>query len=313
MIKIGVVNIDTSHPKMFADYLNKSGRARYAAVYNDGFRGDDEVDGFIRLFGLERRCKSIEELAEATDIGFIQGCDWDRHIECAMPFLKIGKPVFIDKPVVGNLRECRKLEELAASGKAILGSSSVRYAQEIVEFSAQPEAQRGKILNVFGTAGADEFNYAIHVSEGFGGILGTGAVSTAFVGGTQIDGKTNETFYVRFANAVTATYCVTYGVWQPFEFVITTTKSTFHFRIDTGRIYGALLDRICDAVEQNKREIVPMPGLTESVKLMLAGRISRARGGGEVRLAEIPANDPGFDGAAFARGYAMSAPKIYLK
>jgi len=312
MIRIGVVNIDTSHPKMFAEYLKQAGRARYVAVYNDSFRGDDEVEGFIKMFGLEKRCGSIEELAASTDVGFIHGCDWDRHLECAMPFLKIGKPVFIDKPIVGNLRECRKLEKLAASGKVILGSSSVRYAQEIVAFVAQPEVERGKILNVFGTAGVDEFNYSIHVSEGIGGIAGTGAVSTEFVGNTQIDGKTNETFYVRFADGVTATYCVTYGVWQPFEFVITTTKTTFHFKIDTGLIYGALLDWICDAVEQKKKEIVPLPVLTESVKVMLAGRISRANGGGEVNLADIPANDPGFDGSAFAREYAAAASKMYL-
>lgn len=312
MIRIGVVNIDTSHPKAFAEYLAGKGRAAYAAIYNDGFRGDDEVEGFMRMAGLEKRCRSIEELAECTDIGFIQGCDWDRHLACAQPFFDRGKPVFIDKPIVGNLADCRKLEALSAAGKRILGSSSLRYAEEIVAFAAKPESERGRILGIFGTAGVDEFNYAVHVAEGLGGLLGTGALSAKFVGSSLADGKTHETYFARFQSGVTATFAVTHGVWQPFEFVITTTKSTFQFRVDTSKIYGALLDQICDAVEQNKKELVPMATLTESVKLMFAGRISREKGGVEVKLSEIPPGDPGFDGAAFARSYAAAAGKIYL-
>ena len=49
MIRIGVVNIDVSHPKAFSEYLKKGNRARYVAVYNEGFRGDDEVEGFIKI------------------------------------------------------------------------------------------------------------------------------------------------------------------------------------------------------------------------------------------------------------------------
>ena len=47
MYRIGVVNLDVSHPKAFSEYLRKGNRARYAAVYNDGFRGDDEVAAFM--------------------------------------------------------------------------------------------------------------------------------------------------------------------------------------------------------------------------------------------------------------------------
>ena len=51
MIKIGLVNIDVSHPKMFSRYLAKGNRMRYAAVYNDGFRGEDEVNAFVEKAG----------------------------------------------------------------------------------------------------------------------------------------------------------------------------------------------------------------------------------------------------------------------
>lgn len=102
MFRIGTVNIDTSHAPSFAEILQKGDVARYTCVYNDGFRTDEEVDAFITRFGLEKRYTSLEEMAGNVDIAFIQGCDWDRHLALAEPFVKAGVPVFIDKPIVGQ-------------------------------------------------------------------------------------------------------------------------------------------------------------------------------------------------------------------
>ncbi len=314
MIRIGVVNIDVSHPLAFSMYLAKDDRARYVAVYNDGFRGDDEVNGFIQKWGLEKRCRSIDELADCVDIGFVQSCNWENHIKQAMPFIDRGKPVFIDKPIVGSLGDCMAIEELERKGAIILGSSSVRYAEEIANFAAQSEEERGKILNIFGTAGVDEFNYAVHIVEAIGGLAGTGAVSNRFVGRSAIDGKICETFFVRFANGITATYNTFQGMWQPFDMVIQTTKSTYSFRIDTSKIYGALLDKICDYMETGENKLSTMSDLTESVKIMLAGRISRGRNGAEIRLADITKDDPGYDGRKFELEYAVEADReLYLR
>ena len=62
MIRVGAVNIDTSHPLGFGEVMERDNRARYVAVYNDSFRDHGEVEGFIRRFGLERRCDTLEEL-----------------------------------------------------------------------------------------------------------------------------------------------------------------------------------------------------------------------------------------------------------
>ncbi len=313
MIRIGAVNIDVSHPKAFSDYLLKGGRARYAAVYNDGFRGDDEVEAFMRKNHIKKRCRHIEELADMVDIGFIHSCNWENHVRQAMPFIERGKPVFIDKPIAGSLADCMRLEALATGRAVILGSSSVRYAEEVVRFINTPEDERGRILNIFGTSGVDEFNYSIHIAEVIGGIAGTGAVSNKFVGHSEIGGKKCETFYTRYDSGITAIYNIFHGIWQPFEVVIMTTKGTYQFRIDTSKIYGALLDRICDYMETKINTLAPVHAITESVKIMIAGKMSRENGGAEVRLADITENDPGYDGALFEKEYAASARKIYLE
>jgi hypothetical protein len=309
MYKVGAVNIDTSHPVGFADTLLKGDRARYVAVYNDSFRDDKQVEAFIEKFKLEKRCNSLEELADYVDIGFIHSCNWDDHVKQAAPFIERGKPVFIDKPIVGSLADCKIFEDFAAQGKPILGSSSVRYCEEIEQFLAVPEEERGKIVTVFGTSGIDEFNYGIHIVEAIGALVGTGAQSCKFVGRASVEDKTCETYMAKFASGVTAVYDTYWPNYHPFEVVIMTTKTTYQFRVDVSKIYSALLTRIFDYMDTG-RKMADMTDLTESIKIMLAGKISRENGGIEVKLSDIPKGDPGYDGAEFARGYGASSKDI---
>lgn len=311
MIRVGTVNIDTSHPMGFAEEMEKDGRMRYVGVYNNSFRDDGEVEGFIRRFGLEKRCSSIEELAGMCDIGFIQGCDWDEHLRCAEPFLKLGKPVFIDKPLVGSLADCRKALELAEKGAVILGASSARYAYEIQEFFSVPQEERGEIVNVIGTAGVDEFNYGIHIVEAIGGLLGPGARWVRYMGRGEAEGKYSESYFVQFENGKSAVYNTFTGVWQPFVMTIMTTKTTYQFKMDSGRLYAALIEQIADCMEGKASRLADIASLVESVKIALAAGASRARGGEQVALASLTDADPSYDGAVFKKGYAAASGPMY--
>ena len=311
MIRVGTVNIDTSHPMGFAEAMAKEGRMRYVGVYNDSFRSDAEVEGFVRRFGLEKRCESIEELASMCDIGFIQGCDWEEHLSCAEPFLKLGKPVFIDKPLVGSLRDCKRVQELAKRGAVILGASSARYAYEIQEFLAIPETERGEIVNVFGTAGVDEFNYGIHIVEAIGGLLGTGARWVRYMGRGEAKGKYSESYYVQFENGKSAAYNTFTGTWQPFVITVMTTKSTYALKLDSNRLYEALIRQICNYMEGKDNLMADTGALLESVKIMLAGAASRAGNGERVRLEALKETDPSYDGPLFKKGYAAASGPMY--
>lgn len=309
MVRIGVVNIDTSHPRAFSQIFLNNRKAVYAGIYNDSFRGDDEVLGFMRTAGIEKRFTDLSELAAFVDVGFVQGCDWDEHLRYAEPFITAGKPVFIDKPVVGNLRDVERLRALVAGGAVILGSSCMRYAPQITQFLAIPIEERGEIVSLHSTCGVDEFNYAIHAVEAIGGLVGTGAVSCAYVGGGKVGQVTGETYAVQFANGISATYALTYGQWQKSVVTVLTTKRTY---ILEPAGYDAMLDLVVDSVVTGKQLTASVDELAESILIMLAGRISREQGGGAVRLKDIPKDDPGFDGAKFIQGYAAAAKPLYL-
>lgn len=313
MIRVGAVNIDTSHPMGFGEVMEQDGRARYVGVYNDSFRNDNEVAGFMRRFGLEKRCQSLEELADLCDIGFLHGCNWDDHLRCMKPFLERGKPVFVDKPIVGNLSDCEKLQALADQGAVILGASSARYAYEVRDFLAIPAQERGEIVTVSGTAGVDEFNYGVHIVEAIGGLVGPGAQWVRYLGRGAADGKYSESYYVQFANGKSAVYNTFTGTWQPFVMTVMTTKTTYQFKMDSSKLYAALLDEICCFLEGKPHHLAPVPALLESVKIMLAGAASRAQGGAAVALNALTADGPAYDGAAFYRSYAQAAGPMYAQ
>lgn len=311
MIRVGAVNIDTSHPLGFGEVMEKGDRARYVGVFNDSFRDDKEVDGFIRRFGLEKRCQTLDELADMCDICFIHGCDWDDHLRCMVPFLRKGKPVFVDKPLVGNLADCQKIRQLVKEGTVILGASSARYAFEIQRFLAIPEEERGRIVNVFGTVGVDEFNYGIHIAEAIGGLIGSGAESVRHAGRGETDGKICDTYHVRFSSGQSAVYNTFEGTWQPFVIVVMTTKNTYHFKMDSNKLYEALLEQICNYMEGKPHTMADTASLIESVEVMLAGLKSKTNGGQTCKLCELTTGDPSFNGGVFWEGYGKAASRFF--
>ncbi|HUZ18722.1 MAG TPA: Gfo/Idh/MocA family oxidoreductase [Spirochaetia bacterium] len=279
MIRIGVVNIDTSHPKAFAEILHSGSRARCSAIFNDGFRGADEVDAFMSRFGIHVQCASVKELAAETDVGFIQGCNWDLHLDHAMPFIEAGKPVFIDKPVVGNVRDCDRLEALGAAGGVILGSSALRYSPEITSFLGRPESERGEVVHAYGTCGFDHFNYAVHIVESLCALLQSEPVANRFLARTVRGESSCETYSIDFSNGTAATYTSFEGQWMPYELVVMTTKGTYSFGISSEGVYLPLLDRICHYVETGENRCASAAELADSIRILLAGRLSRERGG----------------------------------
>lgn len=313
MKKIGLVNIDTSHPFSWAEKMQNAPELdmQYAMVYNDGFRGDGEVDWFVKKYNMEGRAASIEELAEKCDIGFVQSCNWQKHVEQAMPFINAGKPVLLDKPLVGSVKDIARIRELMAKGAHIIGSSSARYAAEIQEFLALPVEERGEVVAVYGESGVDEFNYSVHVGEIISEIAGADAISCRFVGATERAGGKCELFNVRFENGVMGTYCTYLSAHRPFNVSIITTKTSVCFKMDTSKIYMALLTRVAEMLKTGEQTTADMERILNVSEFMLCGKRSRDfENGREVKISELHEDDA-FDGYAFEKAYGATSGVMY--
>ena len=310
MFRIGTVNIDTSHAPAFAEILLKGSEGRYTAIYNDGFRTDEEVNEFIEKYGLEARYTDLAEMAKHIDIAFIQSCNWDRHIELSLPFIEAGVPVFIDKPIVGCMKDVNEVERLAAEGKVILGTSAMRYTYEHESFFAVPAEERGDILHISVMVGVDEFNYAIHAVESVMGFLGdVKPVSTRYIGTNKVGETECDNYYVLFENGVSADYHICKKGWQPSTALVMTTKTSYAYKIDSNKVYEAMLKQVCAYMAGRENKLATVPMMLDSVKLMLAGIKSRANGGAAELIGELTESDPAFDGYAFEEIYAASQTK----
>lgn len=313
MIKIGVVSIDTSHPMGFAEELEKYCMdMKYEYVCPCTFRGEDEVDWFIKRFKLKGKVERIEDMVDKVDVGFIQSCNWDKHLEQAMPFIKAGKPVFLDKPVIGNLQDAKKLLELVNSGAYVIGSSSARHADEIQSFLKKPVSERGEVVSIFGTCGVDEFNYSIHIVEIFSEIAKSKAVSARFNGyGIASDGHKVEGYTINFENGVTATYHTYIGGWRPFHLTIMTTKGSYQIAIDSSKIYVSLLREIYRKLNGQHNNLSDVETLVNCCLVMLCGKKSRDEKNSELVKLEDLDESTRFDGYEFEKGYSAAASKIY--
>ncbi len=310
MFRIGTVNIDTSHAPSFAEILLKGDEGRYTAIYNDAFRTDEEVNSFIEKFGLDKRYTDLSEMAKDIDIAFIQSCNWDNHVAQSMPFIEAGVPVFIDKPIAGNLKDLKVFEQLDKEGKVILGTSAMRYTYEHESFFAIPEEERGNIVHISVMVGVDEFNYAIHAVESIMGFLGdVTPVSTRFIG-TSIAGDVPcDSYYVVFENGATACYHICKKGWQPSTALVMTSKTSYAYKIDSSKVYEAMLKQVCAYMAGKENKLATVKQMTDSVKIMLAGIKSAANGGKTELIAELTESDPSFDGTAFEEFYAASQRK----
>lgn len=310
MFRIGTVNIDTSHAPSFAEIFLKGDEGRYTAVYNDAFRTDGEVNAFIEKFGLEKRYYNLDEMAKNVDLAFIQGCNWDRHLELATPFINAGVPVFVDKPLAGNLKDIKAFEKLADDGKKIIGTSAMRYTYEHESFFALPAEERGNIMHISVMVGVDEFNYAIHAVESIMGFLGdVSPISARYIGTGLVGDAECDSYYIRFENGVTAVYHICKKCWQPSTALVMTDKTSFAYKIDSNKVYEAMLKQVSAYMAGKPNKIATVKQMADSVKIMLAGIKSRANGGEEAKIADLTETDPSFDGYAFEEFYAESQKK----
>lgn len=308
MIRVGTVNIDTSHPHAFAQIFLAGDRARYTAIYNDSFRTDDEVNAFIAKYGLEKRYYDLAEMARNVDIAFIQGTDWDKHLALAQPFIDAGVPVFIDKPFVGSLADCEKALELEKKGAKLLGSSAMRYTYEHDEFFARPVNERGEIVHIDVSVGVDEFNYAIHAVESVLGFFrGIKTESVTFTGKNSVGGSECSSYYVLFENGVSASYHICTPAWHPNTLTIVTTKTSYSMKIDSGKVYEALLNQVLNYMEGKENRLATVDELCEATRLMLAGKQSEKEHR-TVRISEL-SGERFFDGAAFEKFYEAQQRK----
>lgn len=312
-MKIGCVSLDVSHPKSLATKMEAFCMdMKYEYVWDKGFRLPSEREWFVKRFGLAGEVEEISEMVDKVDIGFVHSCNWEKHLDLAMPFIKAGKPVFIDKPLVGSVQDIKRVRELVAGGAVIYGASSCRYLDDIQNFVNMPKETKGDVVSIYCTVGANEFDYSIHAMEILSTIAGCKAVSAQYTGsGKSPEGLECQTYNIHFENGIIGTYHVTLGKHQKFHVTVMTTTNTFYIGVDSSKLLVCLLRELYRQWRYGKSNLCDVETLLNCTETMLCGKKSRDElNGALVTIPELGENDK-FDGYEFEKGYAAAATVAY--
>lgn len=194
-LRLGIIGCDTSHVTAFTEALNNpqakghiSG-AKVVAAFKGGSQdmpaSRNRVEGYSKALREKYGVKfydSIDELCSNVDGVLLESVDGRQHMEQARPVLNAGKPLFIDKPMAGSLRDVIEIFHLAQQAKTPVFSASA------LRFAANTQAvSKGSIGKVFSaeTYGScelqphipDLFYYGVHGVEALFTVLGTGCQS----------------------------------------------------------------------------------------------------------------------------------------
>lgn len=299
-MKIGVVELDTSHPQNWIPIERELGH-EVVGVWDIGIiRPRGFVHEFARDFNIPKVFDSLEVMAQEVDCAIVHSCNWDTHVDKARPFIEAGKAVLIDKPIAGKPKDLETLREWVQNGARIAGGSSLRFCTEAREWLAQPIEERGTPTTVFCGCGTDEFNYGIHAYALLSSMLGENIQSVQY-----LDGGIQHRIRVNWENGRMGILTIgTNDVGVPFHATIVTEKSVHQFQVDTSKIYRSLLEAVLPYIA-GETDISPLPfdAWIEPELCAIAARRSFVEDKREVFLAELSPDDEGYDGKAFEKKY----------
>ncbi|SDD63478.1 Gfo/Idh/MocA family protein [Niabella drilacis] len=212
--RIGIIGLDTSHAVAFTKSLNGNNPDpafmgyRVVAAYPNGSKdipsSVERIPGYtadVHQYGVTIT-GSIAELLPKVDAVCLETNDGRLHLEQALPVLKAGKPLFIDKPMTASLKDAVAIFKAAEQYKVpVFSSSSLRYITGMEEIL---KGEYGKVTGAQTYSPAtlekthpDLFWYGIHGVEILFTAMGPGCRSvvrvhtpdTDVVTGTWGDGR----------------------------------------------------------------------------------------------------------------------------
>jgi|SRR5579871_6060118 len=192
MIRVGLVDFDTSHVEAFTQRFNHldvpesewvEGAKVVAGCPGESQMMPERIPGYeakLRSYGVEMVARP-EDLLGKIDAVMIESQQGARHLERARPFLEAGLPTFVDKPFTQTVEEADALIALAKQYQTPLFScSALRYDPQI-ELAKKQQSERGRLLSVdiWGACSLHEGNpgllhYGIHAVEMLYTLLGPG-------------------------------------------------------------------------------------------------------------------------------------------
>lgn len=296
-LRIGMIGLDTSHVTAFTRLFNDPADPNHVPGGRvvAGFKGGspDIESSHTRVEGYTQELRekwgvkivdSLEALCAGVDVVMLESVDGRPHLEQARPVIQARKPLFIDKPMAGSLRDVLAIFRLARDNRVpCWSSSSLRYYPGLIELK---RADVGVIRGAVSTGPAplephhpDLFWYGIHPAEALFAVLGTGCVrvvrthtpDTDVVTGVWSDGRVGTLIGIRNAAA-------------PYRVTLFGARAVVDQK--PGGDYAPLLREVMKFFQTGVAPVSPEETI-ELFAFMEAADESKRRGGVPVPLSEV--------------------------
>jgi predicted dehydrogenase len=296
MLKIGLVDCDTSHVVAFTQRLNHvgidpslwvEGATVVAAVSLPSLVSPERVPGFVeQLRGWNVAVlDKPEELIGQVDAVMVTSVDGSIHLERARPFLEARLPLFVDKPFATSLDDARRIVDMAqARGVAVTSASALRYAPEVLAVHAR-SSELGAIVGVDAfTPGVLHprnpglFHYGVHGVETVYALMGAGCRAVRCV---YQDG--GEVVVGRWADGRLGTVRANRLGSYALGFTCFAERGVAPALVDSRTLYTDMLRVALEMFRTGAWPLSPTE-LLEPVAFMEAALRSKEQGGAEVEL-----------------------------
>lgn len=154
---------------VIADYLAKRSPDEFGiegVQVTHAWTQDSEITRLLCASGrIPHACRELSELhqRDTIDAVLLARDDGHRHWEFAKPFLDLGIPVLVDKPLCTDLADFKRFEPYAKKG-LVLSASGMKYAPELSEIRGSAEDKNALVVRGVISNGWDR--YAIHIIDG---------------------------------------------------------------------------------------------------------------------------------------------------
>ncbi|KAA0890494.1 Gfo/Idh/MocA family oxidoreductase [Oryzomonas rubra] len=295
-IRLGMIGFSegNGHPFSFSSIINGYSDAGLAAsgwpVIYDYVRRRDPSEFGIDGVGVthcwsqdphvtKRLCEACliphavsrpEDMIGNVDAVIIARDDYENHFDLAIPFLKAGMHVFVDKPLSLSISELATLGEYLRNGK-LMSCAGMRYAKELDEPRAALN-EYGDIRLIRGTILNSWEKYGIHLVDAISNVVRSRAVSVVALDAphTSVAVQMDDGSLLQLDALGDVAKCFRVDFFG-------TRKISSHEITDNFSMFSRMLWHFCQSIKDGRPAIDPEETLG-AMRLLMAGRMSRSQG-----------------------------------
>jgi virulence factor len=267
MIRLGIVDFDSSHSIEFTKRLNhksiteeqwvEGAQVVLGCALPSAITEQAKVDQYAKTFREDLGVPLVarpEEMIGKIDGVLIEAVDGSVHLERVRPFLEAGIPAFVDKPFTCSVKDARELIDLAEKKRVpLFSSSSLRYAPEVVNLKGNGH-HAGAVVGCDAYSPASThprnpglFHYGIHGVETLYAVMGPGCETVWAISEPGVDVVTG-----RWKDGRVGTMRGTRAGSHSYGFTAFCEKKVVPVTIGTQYIYRELLKQIVRMFQTGK-------------------------------------------------------------